>query len=92
MHHKLSVLLEAVVEITPTATMVGFSPAGLHFHHPRGDPANFGAMKLTPHAVLPEAYDALENIARHMFVTKGHPWQRAISCVPPSPPARTTLI
>jgi mitochondrial transcription factor 1 len=57
----------------------GLTPADSYFHRPRGDPANFSAIKVTPHVSVPvENYEALEFVARNMFVAKSSPWQKAI--------------
>ena len=78
--------MESLLEIKPiesdSISSLALSPADLHFHHPRGDAANFSAVTVTPRATpLVTEYEALEFITRNMFVTKGHPWRKALSSV-----------
>ena len=62
--------------------MSDFRPVESHFHKPRGDPAHVKAIKITPRAKpLVKNYDALEYVAKHMFVGKAMPWPKAVSYV-----------
>jgi transcription factor 1 len=78
-HHKLAVLLPSLASIEGVNLLSSLSPPDNHFHRPRADPANFSAVKVTPHAVLMvNDYETLEFIAKKMFVTKGIPWTKAL--------------
>ncbi|GAA6002351.1 hypothetical protein JCM10207_001077 [Rhodosporidiobolus poonsookiae] len=83
-HHKLSVLVPTLADVQRIQTLSDFRPAEQHFHKPRGDPALFGAVKVTPHEKpRVKNYDALEFITRNMFVGKATPWPRALASVCP---------
>ncbi|GAA6042294.1 hypothetical protein JCM8097_000621 [Rhodosporidiobolus ruineniae] len=82
--HKLSILLPTLASIQRVATMGGFKPPENNFHKPRGDPGFFGAVKVTPlEKPLVQNFDALEFVARNMFVTRAVLWHKALSAVAP---------
>ncbi|GAA5941654.1 hypothetical protein JCM1841_006918 [Sporobolomyces salmonicolor] len=83
-HHKLAVLLPALAKLERVEIMSGLRPADMHFHRPRGDPAIISGVKATPHVTpLVKNYDALEYIARHMFVGKATSWSKALAAISP---------
>ncbi|GAA5977643.1 hypothetical protein JCM11641_006887 [Rhodosporidiobolus odoratus] len=83
-HHKLSVLIPAVAHLSRVQTLGGLRPPELNFHKPRGDPGLFGAVKAVPRVTpLVKNYDALEFVARNMFVTKANTWPKALASAAP---------
>ncbi|GAA5878452.1 hypothetical protein JCM16303_002087 [Sporobolomyces ruberrimus] len=83
-HHKLSVLLPSLAHLEYINTMSEFRPVESNFHKPRGDPAHVKAIKVTPRVKpLVTNYDALDYVAKHMFVGKAMPWPKAIAAITP---------
>ncbi|GAA5907825.1 RNA polymerase specificity factor [Sporobolomyces salmoneus] len=83
-HHKLSVLLPCLAHLEYVQTMTDFRPVESHFHKPRMDPAHVKAIKVTPRSKpLVQNYDALDYVAKHMFVGKAMPWPKAIAAITP---------
>ncbi|GAA5868832.1 hypothetical protein JCM1840_005136 [Sporobolomyces johnsonii] len=83
-HHKLAVLLPALANLERIEIMSGFRPADMHFHRPRGDPAIVSGVKVTPRETpLVKNYDALEYVARNMFVGKATEWSKALAAISP---------
>lgn len=61
----------------------GLYPPERFFHKPRGDPANFGIVKITPHvAPLVKNFEALEYVTRNMFISRTQSWRKGVTCVP----------
>lgn len=71
-------------EIKPVPLMNGLFPVDQHFHRPRGDPALFSAVKVTPHVESGvDSFDAYEFIATRMFISKSAPWKKAVANITP---------
>lgn len=82
LHHKLAVTVPALAELNRVELLSGLNPPDLHFHRPRGDPALFSPMKVTPHVSTDlNNYEALEYVARNMFIAKSLPWPKAVGWV-----------
>ncbi|ORY92394.1 S-adenosyl-L-methionine-dependent methyltransferase [Leucosporidium creatinivorum] len=82
LHHKLAVLMPSLGTLERQELLSGLNPADSHFHRPRGDPAAFSPIKVTPHVSTPvENYEALEYVARNMFIAKSTPWQKAVGAL-----------
>lgn len=72
--------MPALGKVERLALMSGLNPADTHFHRPRGDPAAFSPVKVTPHRdMLVDNFEALEYVTRNMFVAKAQPWPKAIA-------------
>ncbi|GAA5838940.1 hypothetical protein JCM11251_003743 [Rhodosporidiobolus azoricus] len=83
-HHKLSVLIPSLATLQRIQTMHNYQPPEAYFHKPRGNPALFSAIKVTPREkAMVKNYEALEFITRSMFVTKVHPWHKALAATAP---------
>lgn len=83
-HHKIAVLLPALAHLRKIELMSGLFPPERFFHKPRGDPANFGVLKVTPRVVpLVKNFDALEHVARNMFISRTQTWRRGVAYVLP---------
>lgn len=79
-HHKLAVQTPALGTIEPVSLLRPFAPADAHFHRPRGDPAHFSAVVVTPHADNGiDNFDAFEYIITRMFISKGQTWKKGIA-------------
>ena len=80
LHHKLAVLLPSIGSVERLQLMSGLNPVDSHFHRPRGDPALFSPVKVTPHAqCATNNIEALEYVTRNMFIAKAQPWSKAIA-------------
>ncbi|KAK4056030.1 hypothetical protein OIO90_003025 [Microbotryomycetes sp. JL221] len=81
-HHKLSVLIPALVNVKVVETMTTLSPPEQHFHKPRHDPAIVEAVEVVPHVTpLVQDYEVLEFVARNMFVSKSQSWTKGIAAL-----------
>lgn len=79
-HHKLAVQTAALCDIESTKLMTPFAPADAHYHRPRGDPALFSPVIVTPHAHHGiHNFDAFEYVVTRMFVSKGISWKKALA-------------
>jgi len=67
-------------DIESTQLMTPFAPADAHYHRPRGDPAIFSPVLVTPHANHGiDNFDAFEYVVTRMFVSKGQSWKKGIA-------------
>ncbi|GAA5899370.1 hypothetical protein JCM6882_009101 [Rhodosporidiobolus microsporus] len=83
-HHKLSVLIPSLATISRINTLSNYQPPEAYFHKPRGDPALYSAVKVTPfEQPKVKNYEALEYITKNMFVTKALPWHKALAATAP---------
>lgn len=60
--------------------MSGLLPPELHFHMAKKDSALFTPVKVSLHEVpRVKNFEALEFVARHMFIGKAQPWPKAVT-------------